>query len=132
MRRYRAAPGSREKARKAARRWRKANPGKVAAIKRRENAELRAKVFRHYGTTCACCGTTENLSIDHVNGNGGDHREELFGRRYGGGHELYRWLVKNGFPAGFQTLCLPCNQSKSKGERCRLKHIDTEFAEVGR
>jgi len=130
VRRYRAAPGSRQKATKAARQWRKANPEKVTAAKCRDSARLRDQVFGHYGRSCACCGTTENLSIDHVNGDGAGHREELFGRRHGGGDQFYRWLVKNGFPAGFQTLCLPCNQSKQNGEQCRLKHIDRQFAET--
>jgi hypothetical protein len=129
-----AAPSSRKRANsKTARRWRKANPEKVAASKRRACAKLKARVFAHYGTACACCGATENLSIDHVNGDGGDHREELFGRRNGGGEQVWRWLVKNGFPDGFQTLCIPCNQSKRTGERCRLDHscdVDPEFAET--
>jgi len=39
--------------------------------------------------------------------------------------ETPRWLVKNGFPEGFQTLCRPCNVSKKRGTRCRLKHQAT-------
>lgn len=82
---------------------------------------LRAQVFGHYGASCACCGRTDDLSIDHVDGNGHEHREEIFGRQ-GGGAEFYHWLIKHGFPEGYQTLCRPCNQSKFTGERCRLQH----------
>ena len=28
---------------------------------------------------------------------------------------MYRWLEKNGFPSGFQTLCHNCNWAKSRG-----------------
>ena len=56
-------------------------------------------------------------------GGGSAHREKLFGRDaepYG----MYRWLRDNGFPEGFQILCLSCDDSKGTGERCTLAHID--------
>jgi hypothetical protein len=84
-------------------------------------SELRTQVFAHYGTSCACCGRTDNLSIDHVNGDGKQHREEIFGRQ-GGGVEFWYWLITQNFPEGYQTLCRPCNTSKATGERCRLRH----------
>lgn len=118
---------TRENSRRSGRHQRQEYPERVAATKRRATARLRAKVFGHYGTSCACCGATKRLTIDHVNGDGAAHRMELFGRRNGGGEAIWRWLVKNGFPDGFQTLCLRCNQSKKTGERCRLDH-STELA----
>ena len=45
------------------------------------------------------------LAIDHVNGGGNKHRTQL-GRR--GGGEFYRWLVMNGYPEGYQVLCMCC------------------------
>ena len=84
---------------------------------------VRARVFGHYGSTCACCGTAERLSIDHVNGDGKQHREEVLGEgRAWDSYAFYRWLIRNGFPDGLQTLCFPCNQSKGTRERCRLDH----------
>jgi hypothetical protein len=76
-------------------------------------------VFGHYGRSCACCGTAENLTIDHVLGGG---RAHLKGLGLGGGDGFYRWLIGNDFPAGFQTLCGPCNGSKGEGARCRRWH----------
>lgn len=84
-------------------------------------AEFGSKVFGHYGTVCACCGTRKNLSIDHIAGGGAEHRIELFGTSKGG-WMFYRWLVEQGFPDGYQTLCMPCNSSKGSGERCRRLH----------
>jgi ribosomal protein L40E len=37
-----------------------------------------------------------------------DHRKALGSSSL----PLYRWLVKNGFPAGFQVLCRNCNWGK--------------------
>jgi hypothetical protein len=79
----------------------------------------RRAVFAHYGQECACCGTTVDLQIDHVNGDGREHREQL---GITAGAKTYRWLVLNDFPDGFQTLCRWCNRSKGRGPRCRIAH----------
>lgn len=85
-------------------------------------AERKAAVFAHYGKECACCGTTEKLSIDHINGGGSEHRKSLFNSADLSGAHFYTWLVKNNFPEGYQTLCVPCNSSKSHFGACRLDH----------
>jgi 5-methylcytosine-specific restriction endonuclease McrA len=86
--------------------------------RRRYRARQREAVFDHYGRACACCGVAEDLTIDHVNGDGSRHRARIGT----GSAKLYRWLVASGFPDGFQTLCAPCNTSKGRHERCRLDH----------
>jgi len=116
---YRAA--HREELSAARMAWRAANPERDAATHADWVARLRAPVFEHYGWVCACCGSTEDLSIDHVRGGGRRHRLELFGRT-GESNGMYRWLIAQNFPDGFQTLCLPCNSSKADGEHCRLDH----------
>jgi len=86
----------------------------------------RAAVLSHYSSTmppsCACCGATHRLTIDHVNGGGAQHRQAVLGQPDIGGHHFYRWLVKAGFPPGYQVLCMPCNSSKGKHLHCRLSH----------
>jgi hypothetical protein len=59
---------------------------------------------------------------DHVHGNGEQHREELFGWNHATVHRMYGWLIKQGFPEGYQTLCMSCNQSKGRGATCILAH----------
>jgi hypothetical protein len=86
-------------------------------------AATRTAVFSHYGTACVCCGATEPLEIDHVNGGGTAHRIELFGHSSTSAH-FFRWLIREGFPDGFQTMCEPCNASKGDGAACRLWHGD--------
>ena len=114
---------NREVLRAAGRRWRQANREHAVSHLRNYRAEVRALVFGHYGMACACCGTTESLTIDHINGDGEQHRLELFGESQGrGGSQFYAWLVRQGFPPGYQTLCRPCNASKDKGRCCRIDH----------
>lgn len=50
------------------------------------------------------------LAIDHINGGGSAARKSgIYGGSKVGGSGFYRWLIKNDFPAGFQTLCHNCN-----------------------
>ena len=86
------------------------------------NNRLKAQVIDKYSNgenKCACCGLTDvrNLTIDHINGNGKKHREETGG----GGIYLYKWLIDNNFPEGFQVLCFGCNLEKARGVRVRKK-----------
>ncbi len=75
---------------------------------------LRLEIFGHYGMACAHCEESrfEALSIDHVNGGGNAHRR-LIGAMTSN-MALYRWLKSQGFPPGFQTLCVLCNILKGR------------------
>jgi hypothetical protein len=89
----------------------------------------RACVLAWYGQECACCGTTEDLGVDHVNGDGKAHRLELFGRTTYNPTTFYLWLIEQGFPDDppLRTYCRPCNSSASdSGEGCRLDHADRQ------
>ena len=81
----------------------------------RYRMRLRAAVFLHYGgptPKCACpkCDETNYrfLTIDHIAGKGNIHRRSL---KMWGLH-FYRWLIKEGFPAGSQVLCWNCNSGR--------------------
>lgn len=96
---------------------------------RDSNRRLREEVLLAYGSVCVCCGEKEGvfLAIDHINNDGAAHRRELKKRSSHTGiaadrtqkgvssQAFYRWLKKNGFPPGFQTLCHNCNWAKSRG-----------------
>jgi hypothetical protein len=90
--------------------------------KRRREA-VKAVVFAHYGLQCACCGATDDLTIDHVNGGGEIHRQQLFGDTWDVSLQFYRWLITQGFPPEYQTLCVRCNASKGTGPACRIEHM---------
>ena len=77
--------------------------------------KIKIKIFSHYGWKCACCGETrkEFLTIDHINGGGTKHRKET-----GGGLGFYYWLIRNGFPKEYRTLCMNCNFALGKYKYC--------------
>ena len=75
--------------------------------RRRRNKHL---VLTHYSKVdypcCVDCGEWDIrcLSIDHINGGGTKHRKET-----GGGTKFHIWLKKQGFPEGYDTVCMNCN-----------------------
>jgi len=83
---------------------------------------LRHEVIMAYGGyTCACCGETEPkfLSLDHVANNGAEHRRAI-GYRDGNGKgassRIWKLLRDNGFPPGYQILCMNCNHGKARNK----------------
>ena len=87
--------------------------------KREETQRLRLRVVTHYSNgipTCACCGeqTIQFLALDHINGGGAKHRRE----ENITGSSVFRWIIRNGFPAIFQVLCHNCNLAKGFYGEC--------------
>ena len=135
-RKYQTAEEVRQARRAAHSRWERTNRDKVnagrrqryhgvshektEASRRRATERLRGIIFRRYGEMCACCDTTERLTIDHIGAGGLRHRKEI--GRTGGAGAFYRWLMFMYLPPGYQTLCMLCNQTKGQGERCYLDH----------
>ena len=69
-------------------------------------------VVLHYGGSCQCCGEDNYkfLTIDHMNGGGRAHKEEIHR------NTIYSWLITNNFPPGFQLLCYNCNCGREKNK----------------
>lgn len=83
---------------------------KIKTQKRRANDKL--NVLSHYSNgnlTCNHCPEThvEFLCIDHIHGGGNEDRKKI-----GGGPTFYSWLIRNGYPEGYQVLCYNCNWLK--------------------
>lgn len=104
------------------RKWRESMPedeqqeyrARNAAKARERNHKLRLEVFEAYGGfECACCGETEPkfLSIDHINNDGYQMRKD---GEHGSGYGLYIWLKREGYPEGFQVLCMNCQHGKAR------------------
>lgn len=79
--------------------------------------KLKNEVLSHYcddGAVCKMCGEDELgvLSIDHIDGNGAEHRRQIFGNNRTCGYNFYRWLKRNNYPDGFQVLCFSCQYRK--------------------
>ena len=79
---------------------------------------LRDAAFEAYGgPVCACCGERERsfLCLDHVNGDGAEHRRAIATSAHS--NNLYAWLKREGYPAGFQALCQNCNVGRWRNGR---------------
>ncbi len=106
--------------------WR--NVEKMHEIGRRYVDNLRKLVFGHYSPNLVCqrCGFSDirALSIDHIAGGGLAHARQLGHKNMRGGTNLYRWIRDNGFPTGFQVLCMNCQFIK--------RHENNECTGAGR
>jgi hypothetical protein len=102
------------------------------SAKRIENLrekDIKTQVLNHFGWECACCRATAGLQLDHIHGNGAEHREVF-------GAHIYQWLITNNFPAEcesggkyeLQVLCPTCNTSKSLMSHCLVHSSNQTLA----
>lgn len=83
-----------------------------------DNKQIKLIVMQHYSNNhipeCKICKQKDirYLTIDHINAGGYEHRKK--NKISGCGTTFYRWLIKNGFPNGFQVLCIACNWEKGR------------------
>jgi hypothetical protein len=104
------------------------------ARRQRENARKRGytavnkeQVLSHYGPNgklkCSWTGClvsdVDMLSLDHIDDNGAEHRRQMGG--LGKAAHLYRRLIRDKFPTGFQTLCY--NHQMKKELFRKRKHL---------
>lgn len=109
-----------EKRKVYAARYQEANKEKISARGKAWNRKNKLAVLNHYspgGIRCACCGEQriEFMTLDHVNGGGGQHRKEI---KKTAGNSFYRWLIANQFPDGFRVLCFNCNAAFGMYGQC--------------
>lgn len=75
---------------------------------RERMAKYRDTILDHYGRSCCYCGRTDELCIDHKNGDGKAHRAQFNGVRRG----VLKDIIRRNFPDSFQILCKTCNVAK--------------------
>ena len=85
------------------------------AYHKQYSSKVKMDAFIHYGNgklACVKCGFDDirALSIDHIDGGGGKHRRSL--GTQGWSRSFYVWLRKQGYPEGYQTLCMNCQWIK--------------------
>ena len=72
----------------------------------RHRRRLKEEVLTYYGggkLACVRCGFEDvrALTIDHINNDGSGKRKRI-------GYHFYHWLKAEGYPEGYQTLCMNC------------------------
>lgn len=111
------------------REWRKKNADRFHATQKRVYDKIRLEVLKKLSNKdipeCSCCGETEFLflHIDHIHGNGAEHRREMVKEQgyVSAGNNLPYWLKKHNYPKGFQVLCANCNLGKRLAKECPHK-----------
>ncbi len=98
--------------------------------------KIKQEVLDHYGNCCNCCGEADfkSLTVDHIHGNGAQHRKEISGKnQYKAAVSMCHWLKKNNYPPGFQILCSQCNFLKGTSKECpHVQERATMFAALSR
>lgn len=77
--------------------------------RRQQRDKIKEEVLSHYGNgqlACVKCNFRDirALSLDHIRGDGNEEKRRL----HKVGIDLYIYLKKNGYPEGYQTLCMNC------------------------
>lgn len=79
-------------------------------------AKIKMEMIVAYGGRCVCCeeNRKEFLTIDHINGGGGEHR-----KRCSPGAGIYRDIKRQGWPKDkYRLLCMNCNFATRAGRTC--------------
>ncbi len=81
---------------------------------RQYKERIKMEVLSHYSNgkpLCNVCNESriDCLSIDHINGNGSQHRKALHLK---GGLNFYGWIRKQNYPSDYQVLCMNCQYIK--------------------
>jgi hypothetical protein len=102
------------------RRYKEKHPDKTREAIKKCNLKLRYNILKYYSygkMVCNFCGENhyEFLEIDHMAGNGKDHKRQIT-------ISLYSWLKQNNYPSGYQVLCSNCNNKKER-KKSRMKEI---------
>ena len=116
LQKYLSNPVNVSKYKESSNRWRLENPEAAKQLGHTAWNRLRQEMLSAYGRECACCGESEEafLTLEHMNGDGSQHRKEV-----GGGSNSYRDLKRRGWPQdGFCVLCMNCNWAKRRSGIC--------------
>ena len=90
---------------------------RLGASSKRSRDKLKREILTYYGNgECKCIkcgfGDIKALSLDHIIANGGKRQNPR-----SSGYAFYVVLKQQGFPEGYQTLCLNCQGIKQVEQR---------------
>ena len=93
------------------------NPDTVRRARKRHKLKAKAEVYATFGNVCSCCGEDNPafLSIDHIKGDGRQHRA-IIGKYP---QALYEAIRREGYPRDkYRILCMNCNWATRYGANC--------------
>lgn len=90
--------------------WREKNRERLKNEARKYKLRAKLTILDRYGKVCANCGFDDirALHLDHIENNGAEERKSLGSQKFSGAN-FYLYLIKQGLPDGYQTLCANCN-----------------------
>lgn len=95
----------------------KNHPGAFVIAERKSRRKLKEDAVARLGGKCVCCGEKEMefLTVDHVNGGGKKHREDLKKAGKSPTQAIYRELRDAADVSMYRLLCWNCNSSAHFG-----------------
>jgi hypothetical protein len=113
-----------EAKRAAAHRWYQNHKAERDAYTLKHHAQIKEEVLTHYGNghyACVTCGEDRPpcLTIDHINNDGMEERRKI--KKYGA--NFYKSLKRQGYPTGYQTMCMNCQFLKLHAHRQYLRSL---------
>lgn len=126
----RADPAKKPRINAKQREWYQANREREREWRKRYRVDLKREALAAYGGTCACCGEHrwELLALDHIDGNGKEHRAQASAV----GARFYSWLKRQGWPQGeLRVLCHNCNLSRGLYGYCPHEREQAELELTG-
>jgi len=96
--------------------WYYGDPKKALESHYEWERRMKREALTYYGRgklACVLCGQSNIacLSIDHIKGDGNAHKRKIKRTR------IYYWLKEQGYPEGYQTLCMNCQFIKRAEEK---------------
>jgi len=76
---------------------------------REKYRRTRSQVLQGHGDQCEWCGSTENIHLHHINGDGDEHRVLC-----GNFTNTYRDMIRQAFPVTIIPLCATCHRREGR------------------
>ena len=123
---------NRERIKASRRDYEARNQERITSYQHKRRTDDNRELLELLGNECKCCGEAylPALAVDHVNGDGAEHKKEL---RYNPSHSYFLKHLKAGtLKRPIQLLCHNCNIAKGTDLTCPCRYAKAENGGRGR